>query len=154
MRRQVSKLGLEDKILFDGFLSGAELAGRLSSALGLILVSHSETWGLVVSEATALGLPVIISEAPGSRDALVCNLVSGFVVETGSVEGLAFAMTRLASDPVIWQAMSDAARDRAWLGDVGCFADSIELLFYPGSTSARQRLELHCAELKIPLPFK
>lgn len=146
LRHQVARLGLNDKILFAGFLEGQELAGLLSSSIGLLLVSTSETWGLVVNEAAALGLPVIISEAPGSRDALIRNLVSGIVVEPGSVEGLGHAMRRLGNDPKDWQAMSDAMLSRAWLGDVECFADSLELLVATDASGARERVEAHIAE--------
>lgn len=145
LRRQVTELGLKDKVVFAGFREGADLAGLLANALALILVSTSETWGLVINEAAALGLPVIVSEAPGARDALVRNLVSGFVVETGSEEGLANAMKRLGTDPASWQAMSDSIRARAWLGHVGCFADSIEVLFDPAAEAARHRVDAHLA---------
>lgn len=145
LRRQVAGLGLEDKVVFAGFLGGTDLAGLLANALGLILISTSETWGLVINEAAALGLPVIVSEAPGARDTLVRNLVSGFLVESGSAAGLANAMKRLGTDPVSWQAMSDASRARAWLGDVSCFADSIEVLFDPGAEAARHRIDAHLA---------
>ena len=87
---------------------------------------------------------------PGARDLLVRNLVSGYVVQTGSAQGLATAMSLLGGDPIRWQAMSEASRARAWLGDVSYFADSIELLFDPASASARQRLEAYCAELQTP----
>lgn len=145
LRHQVAGLGLQDKIVFAGFLEGIDLAGLLATALGLILVSNSETWGLVVNEAAALGAPVIVSEAPGSRDALVRNLVSGFIVESGSVEGLATAMKKLESSPAAWQAMSDAIRARAWLGDASCFADSLEVLVDPDAKAAKQRVDAYLA---------
>jgi glycosyltransferase involved in cell wall biosynthesis len=140
LRQQVSALGLKDRVIFAGFQSGSDLAGPLSSALALVLPSYSETWGIVVNEAVALGLPVLTTAAPGSRDALVRNLVNGYVVENGSGEGLVQAMLALGEDEDSWQAMRKASLERAWLGDAECFADAIELLLDPGAQAAGRRM--------------
>lgn len=121
----------EGCVIFAGFRSGPALYGLLASSLGLTLVSSSEQWGLVVNEAVALGLPVIVSEAPGARDVLVRGGINGFVVENGSTEGLALAMQRLGGDSAAWQRMRQAAHERAWLGDAERFADAVELLLDP-----------------------
>jgi L-malate glycosyltransferase len=140
LRQQVSTLGLEGRVIFAGFQSGPELAGPLASALALVLPSYSETWGIVVNEALALGLPVLTTAAPGSRDALVRNLVNGYVIENGSGEGLVQAMLALGADEANWQAMRQASLERVWLGDAECFADAIELLLDPAAQPAGRRM--------------
>ena len=139
LRDQAAASGMADEIEFAGFLSGPELVGRLSGALGLILVSHSEQWGLVINEAIAVGRPVIVSEAPGARDILVRDGINGHVVATSSVEALVRAMRLLGSDEANWHTMCAASQDRAWLGDAERFADGIELLLDPQAQPAGER---------------
>lgn len=145
LRAQVSRLDLADRVTFAGFRTGADLAKAMSAALALVLVSHSESWGFVINEAAALGLPLIVSEAPGARDVLVRNLVNGLVVPNGSRECLAAAMAAMASDETTWRAMSTASRERAWLGDSERFADAVELLLDPGAEPARANMDRYLA---------
>jgi L-malate glycosyltransferase len=146
LRQLVAKLGLEQRVNFAGFLAGADFAGLLNGSLGLVLTSYSETWGMVVNEALGLGLPVIVTGSPGSRDVLVRNLVNGYVVENGSREGLARAMLALGEDRDRWEAMRAASRERAWLGDVERFADAVELLLDPAMQPAATRNAAYLAE--------
>ena len=141
MRARIDLLGLGDAIEFPGFLTAEQVSGRLAGALALVLVSREEQWGLVVNEALAFGLPAIVSIPVGSRDALVRNLVNGYLVECGSTEGIAAAMQALAADRAAWQAMVAASHERAWLGDTERLADAVELLLDPQAEPARTRAE-------------
>lgn len=58
---QVKKLGLEDKVVFTGFVEEKEKQALLSQALALALPSLYEGFGLPVLEAMAVGCPVIVS---------------------------------------------------------------------------------------------
>lgn len=146
LRQKVAELGLDDRVVFAGFLTGSDFAGLLASALALVLTSYSETWGMVVNEALALDLPIVVTATPGARDALVRNLVNGYVVENGSREGLARAMLALGEDEARWQAMREASRARAHLGDVESFVDAAELLFDPTAQPAADRVAAYLAE--------
>ncbi len=128
LRRQVAALGLEDRVIFVGYRIGPDFAGLLDSSLALILTSYSETWGMVVNEALALGLPVVVTSTPGSRDALVRNLVNGYVIENGSREGLARAMQNLGRDQTVWERMRAASLTLAPHGDVTLFCNAVERL--------------------------
>lgn len=147
LRREAAAGITDGRVVFAGFLSGASLYQALGRALGLVLVSTSEQWGLVVNEALAMDLPVIASEAPGARDLLVRDGVNGLVVENGSIEGIARAMLRLAADEGEWLRMRENSRQRAWLGDAERFADAIELLLDPATQPARDRMDACLAEL-------
>lgn len=147
LKERAAKLGLQDKIEFPGFLSANEVSGLLAGSLALVLVSTVEQWGLVVNEALALGLPVIVSESVGSRDALVRNLVNGYVVENGSPEGLARAMALIAGNEAHWQDLSRGSQTRAWMGDTERLADAVEVLIDPDSPVARGRIEEFVAVL-------
>jgi glycosyltransferase involved in cell wall biosynthesis len=92
LRAMAETLGIKDKVRFLGEVPNRKAISLIARAKALILVSKSEQWGLVVNEAVACGVPVIVSEAVGAHDSLVRNLVSGFVVESDNEPGLARAM--------------------------------------------------------------
>lgn len=56
-------LGIQQSVTFRGFVAGAEKDALLAAATLLALPSHHENFGLVVLEAVAAGLPVVISPA-------------------------------------------------------------------------------------------
>jgi glycosyltransferase involved in cell wall biosynthesis len=64
----------------------------------------------VVNEALAFGLPILASSQIGANDVLTRNLLNGFVVELGSVKGIAHAMLELAGNEERW---NDLAANRA-----------------------------------------
>lgn len=141
LRARAEELGITALVDFAGWRSAPEVARMLGDALALVLVSRVEQWGLVVNEALAVGLPVIASTAIGACDALVRNLVNGYVVEPGSVEGIGNAMLALAEGETHWRAMATASRAMAWLGDAERFADAVECLTAPPAPEAEERIE-------------
>lgn len=141
IRTRAYDLGVSELIDFPGFLGAEAVAQRLSESLALVLPSGEEQWGLVVNEALAFGLPAIVSSAVGSGDLLVRNLMNGYVIELGSPEGLAAAMTGLASDELRWRSMVEASHARAWLGDTERLADAVEALIAPGNAQTAKRIQ-------------
>jgi 1,2-diacylglycerol 3-alpha-glucosyltransferase len=87
IRGIVAKRGLSEAIHFAGYQNYAQLPAHYARAHCLILPSLSEPWGLVVNEAMASGLPVIVSDRCGCADELVDHGNNGFVfpAEDGSV---------------------------------------------------------------------
>jgi 1,2-diacylglycerol 3-alpha-glucosyltransferase len=79
-----------------GFAHREQLAAHYAFADGLILPTHSDPWGLVVNEAMASGLPVIVSQVAGCAADLVRENWNGFLVPPGDIESLAAAMQKLA----------------------------------------------------------
>jgi glycosyltransferase involved in cell wall biosynthesis len=78
----------------------------------LILPSdHGETWGLVVNEAMACGLPAITSDRVGCHPDLIIPGLTGAVFPCGDSAALAEAMGRLAADPERLAVMGQAARE-------------------------------------------
>ena len=147
LRAMIEALGLSDRVDFPGFLPAQAVSRILADALALVLPSVEEQWGLVVNEALAFGLPVIVSQQVGSRDALVRDGVNGHVVASDSVEQLAHAMLDIAGDRGRWEAMVAASHQRAWLGDCDRLADALELLIEPQNPSARANVDRFLAEL-------
>jgi 1,2-diacylglycerol 3-alpha-glucosyltransferase len=85
-------------IHFCGFVHREQLAEMYALAEALVFPTHSDTWGLVVNEAMACGLPVIASEVAGCVPDLV-DAGNGFVLPARNVEKLVAAMHTLASNP-------------------------------------------------------
>ncbi|HKJ21946.1 MAG TPA: glycosyltransferase family 4 protein [Gammaproteobacteria bacterium] len=65
----------------------------------LVFPSLSETWGLVVNEAMASGLPVVVSRACGCAPDLCLRGVNGYDFEPTDAEGLARRMLRISRAP-------------------------------------------------------
>ncbi|CAN5655938.1 glycosyltransferase family 4 protein [soil metagenome] len=67
----VRKSGHAQAIHRPGFLQADEIARWYSFASAFVLASTSEPWGLVVNEAAACGLPLLVSERAGASLTLV-----------------------------------------------------------------------------------
>jgi glycosyltransferase involved in cell wall biosynthesis len=78
---------------------GAELCGSYARAGGLVVPSLIDPWGLVVNEAMASGLPVLVSRGCGCARTLVRDGENGWTFEPGDHEAIAGLMTRLSSLP-------------------------------------------------------
>lgn len=128
LRSLVQELGVAEMVVFHGFIQTDAIARCMASTLALILPSVEEQFGLVVIEAQAMGLPVIVSDVCGARDDLVRNAVNGFVVEPDNPAGLAWFMTRLASDEALWRELCTGAARSAPQGDVTAFTQAVRAL--------------------------
>lgn len=128
LRQKVADLGLEEHVVFHGYLQSNGVAKVLARTLALILPSIEEQFGLVVIEAQAMGLPVILSDACGARDSLVRTGVNGFVVEPENSEGTAYFMEVLSRDQQLWDRMCLSAQSFSEKGDVTQFAQGVEEL--------------------------
>lgn len=81
---------------FSGFLNQTELPDAYSAADALVLPSDArETWGLVVNEAMASGLPVVVSDAAGCAPDLVLNGETGYRYPVGHIVALADSLKLL-----------------------------------------------------------
>lgn len=90
--------GIADHVSITGFINQAELPAWYASSDALVLPSDSrETWGLVVNEAMAAGLPVVVSDAAGCAPDVVRPGENGFTYPCGDVGALADRLERLVS---------------------------------------------------------
>lgn len=105
LRRRLTNAG----VIFTGFLSGEALARAYASADAFVFPSTTDTFGNVVLEAQASGLPTIVTDVGGPRE-LVRDGETGLVVPGQDAIALLAAMRRLASDSSLRQRMGDAAR--------------------------------------------
>jgi glycosyltransferase involved in cell wall biosynthesis len=103
VRRRAWNDGLADRVRFPGLRTGPELDRAYAAADVLVHASHAETYGMVVTEALARGLPVIAADVGGVPEALGHG-------EDGTRPGMLVP----AGDPAAL-----GAALRAWLGDAG-----------------------------------
>jgi glycosyltransferase involved in cell wall biosynthesis len=100
-------------VSFAGFLNQGEVVEAYVAADALVLPSDSgETWGLVVNEAMACGLPAIVSDQVGCGPDLVHHDQTGLVFPLDDVSALASCMAQLARDQERAEALGSQARDR------------------------------------------
>jgi glycosyltransferase involved in cell wall biosynthesis len=99
-------------ITFSGYQTYESLPECYARARCLILPSLSEPWGLVVNEAMASGLPVIVSDRCGCADELVENGRNGFVFPAQSVDELTKRMFEVdALNDEEWGAMARRSQE-------------------------------------------
>ena len=92
--RSRPSFGVDLKLV--GFLNQTELGEAYAIADCLVLPSdYPETWGLVVNEALATGLPCVVSDAVGCAPDLIRDGESGYVYPLGNVEALAAALAKV-----------------------------------------------------------
>jgi glycosyltransferase involved in cell wall biosynthesis len=96
--RLISDLSLQDCVLMPGFKQYDELPVYYGLASAFIHASTVEQWGLVVNEAMASGLPVLVSNRCGCAADLVREGVNGFTFDPDSVEQIAALMCRVSWD--------------------------------------------------------
>ena len=102
LRRQASDLHVP--ATFAGFVNQSFLPKFYVAADLLVLPSESETWGLVVNEAFACGLPAIVSDRVGCAPDMICHDVTGRVVPIGGGQELVRAIEEIgakARDPAV-----------------------------------------------------
>lgn len=93
-----------------GFLNQSEIPAAYAASDLLALPSDErETWGLVVNEAMASGVPAIVSRAAGCAPDLVVEGRTGFSHAVGDVEALSAALRSLAEDRACAERMGEAA---------------------------------------------
>ncbi|MEO0296761.1 MAG: glycosyltransferase family 4 protein [candidate division WOR-3 bacterium] len=86
-------------VFFEGFIQQESLPEYYIASDIFVLPSLSETWGLVINEAMAFGLPVISTDAAGASYDLVKNGINGFVVKAGDSKELYTALKILCENP-------------------------------------------------------
>ncbi|WP_457205272.1 glycosyltransferase family 4 protein [Nocardioides sp. P5_C9_2] len=115
LRGSAGDLGLADRFLIVGPRRGAELDAAYDGADVLALASRAETYGMVVTEALAHGLPVIATDVGGVPEALgaaTAGMRAGVLVPPGDAAALAAVLRRWLADASLRQSLRAAARRR------------------------------------------
>ena len=102
LRRAADRYGIGHRVCFSGALVGADLDRAYAAADVLVLASRAETYGMVVTEALARGLPVIATAVGGVPEALRPRPEGrpGLLVPPGDRDALAAALRAWLTDAV------------------------------------------------------
>lgn len=120
---------LGDAAVFRGWLSGEELAATYADADAFVFPSETDTYGQVVVEAQASGVPVVAIRSGGPAD-LIADGRSGLLCEPSAAE-VAAKLVRLVRSPALHARLIRgglaAAAERSWPTALGQLADGYAL---------------------------
>jgi glycosyltransferase involved in cell wall biosynthesis len=115
---------------FTGYLRGTELATAYASADIFVFPSTTDTFGNVILEAQACGLPVVVSDSGGPKE-LVENYTNGLITKSHDVDDFTRAIRALVTDPALRERMANSARnsviDLSWPNAFGKFWAATEI---------------------------
>lgn len=97
LQKLISELKLESHIHLPGFKQYDELPDYFGLAGVFVHASTTEQWGLVVNEAMASGLPVLVANRCGCAADLVKENVNGFTFDPLNVDQLAQLMLKMSA---------------------------------------------------------
>lgn len=113
--RQARDSGIGDRVLFVGPRTGADLDVAYATADALVLATRAETYGMVVTEALARGLPVVATTVGGLPEALgrgADGSQPGLLVPPGDPEAFAVALRCWLGDTLVRQRIRHVAQER------------------------------------------
>jgi glycosyltransferase involved in cell wall biosynthesis len=116
LRERATRPDLDGRVVFAGRLPRPDALRALRGADLFAFASRTETQGLVLAEALAVGLPAVAVDGPGVRDS-IRDGVDGVVVDHGPPgtvpDALGAALAALALDPERRRTMAARAREDA-----------------------------------------
>lgn len=105
LQQEVEGLGLTGRVFFHPPTD--DVAGVLAETTLLVHTSLRESFGLVLVEAMAAGVPVVAHAVGGMRE-VVADGVTGYLVPPGDLDGLAGRIDELLTDPLLRERMGRA----------------------------------------------
>jgi glycosyltransferase involved in cell wall biosynthesis len=124
-KRMTNELGLESEVFFPGFKQYAELPVYYGLAKAYVQASTTEQWGLVVNEAMASGLPVLVSNRCGCAPDLVREAENGFTFDPYDVDDIAESLFKISMDGVDIEAMGRSSQQIISTWSPEMFAQSL-----------------------------
>jgi glycosyltransferase involved in cell wall biosynthesis len=115
VRQQVRAHQIADRVSFVGPRSGLDLERTYASADLFVLPSRGESYGMVVTEALARGIPVLATAANGLPEALgraPDGSLPGILVPPGDPASLALALRRWLGEAELRDQLRSSARGR------------------------------------------
>jgi glycosyltransferase involved in cell wall biosynthesis len=115
LERQAREGGIRDRLLLAGPRTGADLDAAYAAADALVLASRAETYGMVVTEALAHGIPVLATRVGGLPEALgrtPAGQRPGVLVPPGDPSALEGAIEQWLGDPRLRLHLRHSAAER------------------------------------------
>lgn len=108
LRRHAERAGASEHVRFLGLVGEEEKLRLYRRAWALVMTSPKEGWGLTCLESEACGTPVIASDSPGLREAVLHD-ETGLLVPHGDRRALAAAMDRFLGDAALRERLARGA---------------------------------------------
>ena len=115
LRQHIHHTGLTDRLLLVGPRTGEDLAGAYRGADALVVTSRAETYGMVVTEALAHGLPSLAYDVGGVSEALgrgAGGEPPGVLVPAEDIEAYAQVVRRWLTDADLRRRLRTTAAER------------------------------------------
>ncbi len=106
IKNQVEHAGLQDRVIFSGYLADEDVARLLNRATALLLPSFCEGVGLPALEAAACGTPAVVTSHSPLRQLLGEGVIA---LEPDDRPAWRAAVTRILTEPALRLSMSEAA---------------------------------------------
>jgi len=128
-RRRVLDSGLGYRVHFPGPRTGTDLDRSYAAADLIVSASRAETYGMVLTEALARGLPVVAADVGGVREAIgygAARIRPGLLVPPEDPAALAAALRGWLGDAGLRGRLRQAARERR--GDLSAWSRTASIL--------------------------
>jgi 1,2-diacylglycerol 3-alpha-glucosyltransferase len=112
LRQQVEKLGMQEHIVFIGYIAPEDLPALYNSADIFAMPSPEELQSIATLEAMACGKPILAANARALPE-LVSSQVNGYLFEPANAEDAACKMEQLLNERDRWTVMGQASIERA-----------------------------------------
>ncbi len=107
------------------YVPASELPNLIGGAIGLILPSTTDQFGIVVTEALAASIPAIVSANCGASE-LIAPWLNGVVINPKSIEDISRAFAFIDCDEADWEQLSREAEESSHAGDVSVFLSALD----------------------------
>ncbi len=122
LREQAGRAGLAEQIAFHGAVAQAQVAARMADSDLFVFPSSFESYGMVLAEAAAAGLPVLAHRV-GAAEQLIRDGETGLLVEVGDRDGFRAKLRTLLTDAALRARFGEKLRDAPVRGWDETFAD-------------------------------
>ena len=129
VKKRIEKLGLNKNVKMVGWVQGKEKLELISHCLAVCVPSRVEGWGIVATEAAAMGKPVIGTRVVGLEESIIDGK-TGILVEKENINAFSRAMKRMVRDKELREKLGTHARETARQFTWGKITGKRENFFY------------------------
>jgi len=132
LARLALELGVEQSVSFTGPVEHADVPHHLATFRVFVALSNRESFGVAVLEASACGVPVVVSDVDGLPEVVV-DKVTGYLVNPKDHQKAADIIERILRDPEIGRRMGESGRQFVKEKYEWCTTASIMEAVYAGT---------------------
>jgi 1,2-diacylglycerol 3-alpha-glucosyltransferase len=138
----VRTLDIGSRVLFVSAKEYHAMPQYYALASALILASTTEPWGLVVNEAMACGIPVIVSDRCGCAADLVRDGVNGFIFSPSDPDRLTEIMVEFGSGSIDLDAMGSKAQEIISTWSLKRYVESLQSVLVAAGIAPRKMMSI------------